>query len=38
MDTLIILLEKFGVWGLVLLVAIYILLNSRFTIQYPRKR
>ncbi len=36
METLIILLEKYGMWGVVLLVAVYILLNSRFTIQYPR--
>ncbi len=36
METLITLFEKYGVWGLVLLVAVYILLNSKFTIQYPR--
>lgn len=36
MATLTTLLEKYGVLGLVLLVAIYILLNSKFTIQYPR--
>jgi|GEM_PF-2162749 len=36
METLTTLLEKYGIWGLVLLVAVYILLNSKFTIQYPR--
>lgn len=36
METLITLFEKYGVWGLALLVAVYILLNSKFTIQYPR--
>ncbi len=37
MNTLMALLENYGIWGLVLLVAVYILLNSKFTIQYPRK-
>lgn len=36
METLITLLENYGILGLVLLVAVYILLNSKFTIQYPR--
>ncbi len=36
MDTIISLLENYGIWGLVLIVAVYILLNSKFTIQYPR--
>lgn len=36
METLIMMLEKYGIWGLVVLVAVYILLNSKFTIQYPR--
>jgi hypothetical protein len=35
-NTLISVLEKYGTQGLVLLVAIYVLLNSKFTIQYPR--
>jgi hypothetical protein len=36
MDVLMSVLEKFGTWGLVVIVVIYILLNSKFTIQYPR--
>lgn len=36
MDTLINLLENYGISGLILLVAIYILLNSKFSIQYPK--
>lgn len=36
MDALISMLDKFGTWGLVLLVVTYVLLNSKFTIQYPR--
>ena len=36
MDTLITLLENYGILGLILLVALYILLNSKFTIQYPK--
>jgi len=36
MNTLITLFENYGIWGLVLLVAVYVLLNSKFTIQYPR--
>lgn len=36
METLITVLDKYGVWSLILLVAIYILLNSKFTLQYPR--
>ena len=40
MDTLITLLDNYGInYGiliLILLVALYILLNSKFTIQYPK--
>lgn len=36
MYTLMNLLENYGIWGLVLLVVVYVLLNSKFTIQYPR--
>ncbi|MDL2124763.1 MAG: hypothetical protein LWX51_17180 [Deltaproteobacteria bacterium] len=36
MDTLITLLDNYGILGLILLVALYILLNSKFTIQYPK--
>jgi hypothetical protein len=38
MDALINVLEEFGGWGLMLIVIIYIVLNSKFTIEYPRKR
>jgi len=36
MDTLITLFDNYGILGLILLVALYILLKSRFTIQYPK--
>lgn len=36
MDVLINVLEKYGVWSLLLLVGIYILLNSNISLQYPR--
>jgi len=36
-EALVNLLGEHGVWGLILFVAIYILLNSKFTIEYPRK-
>jgi len=35
-DTLINVFQKFGIWGLLVLVGVYILLNSKFTLQYPR--
>lgn len=36
MDALINVLKEYGVCSLVLLVGIYILLNSNITLQYPR--
>jgi len=36
MDTLITLIDNYGISVLILLVALYILLNSKFTIQYPK--
>lgn len=35
MDILISILEKFGAWGLAFLVVIYIIINSKISIQYP---
>jgi hypothetical protein len=38
METLIYILKEYGVWGFVLLVVAYLVLNSQFTIQYPRPK
>jgi len=36
MDILMSFVEKFGTWGLIVVVIVYIFLNSKFIIQYPR--
>lgn len=37
METLVTFFKDIGPWGILLLALIYIVLNSAFTLQYPRK-
>jgi hypothetical protein len=36
MDILVNILEKHGVWGLLLVVMVFIILKGQFSFQYPR--
>ncbi len=38
MDVIIDIFNKYGVWGLILVVVVYIIINGRFTFEYPRKK
>ena len=38
MEVLINILKEYGLWGLILIVLAYLVLNSQFTIRYPRPK